>query len=254
MITAFILEDEPNARELLKLFINSYCPEVRLVGEAADAAQAYEHILREKPELLLFDIEIGHEGSPETSFDLLARLPEYPYEVIFTTAFDHYALQAIKHHALDYLLKPIHIEELKNAVQRAHSRIMEGKSNHQLRDFIQNMQAAQSNNRERIWLQTTGGIQAVSIRDIVRLEISEGLTQVHTTDMKRRSTAQPLRELVELLDKLDFFPVHRSHCVNLHHVTKVLDTDGGELVMSDESRIPIARRRKQELLEVLKKI
>lgn len=254
MITTLILEDEPNAQELLKYFIVNFCPEADLVGVASDSNQAYELILQHKPELLLLDIEVGHEGSPETSFELLARLPTYRYEVIFITAFNQYALQAIKFHALDYLLKPIHIDELKSAVQKAHQRITEGKNTQQIVQFIQKVQAEQERGRDRIWLQAAGSLQAISIKDIIRLEAEDGLTHIYTTDLRRRTTAQPMRELMEQLENQPFFSPHRAHCVNLKHVVKVIQNDGGELIMSDDSRVPISRRRKQELMALLQSL
>ena len=115
-IRAIIVDDEQDAREVLEYIITNYCKDIELVGVASNADEAFKIILKEKPNLLLLDIEIANDKSNENSFDLLKRLPTYNFEVIFITAYNEYALQAIKLHAFDYLLKPVNVQELVNSI------------------------------------------------------------------------------------------------------------------------------------------
>lgn len=251
MIKTIIVEDEPRALNLLKRYIASYCPELQIIGTAKDANTAFEIIQQYKPELLFLDIEISNEDSPATSFDLLARLPEYPYEVIFVTAFNDYMHQAFKSYALGYLLKPVNIDELENAVAMAKKRINLNKQNLQLIDFIrQNQNPEQTNNR--LWIPVGDGMEAISISDIIRFEAEGRCTFIHLNKLEKILSSRSLREYLNLLrEHPNFIHTHRSHYINDQYVSKIVSKDGSYLLMTDGKRVPISRRKKQDVIKAL---
>ncbi len=249
MIDTIIVEDEPRAMHLLERYISSYCPELNIVGKATDANTAFEIIAQKRPKLLFLDIEISNEDSPETSFDLLARLPKYKYEVIFVTAFNQYAIQAIKYHALDYLLKPVSIEELENAVKVANERLAENEENDQLADLIKKIQNPQNEN-SRLWIPMSDGLQAIDINNIIRFEAAGRYTYIHIDQQKKILSTRNLKEYINLLgNQKSYVHVHRSHYINSKFISKYVSKDGGYILMSDQSQIPISRRKKQEFLD-----
>lgn len=251
MINTIIVEDEPRALHLLQQYITIYCPILNIVGTARDANDAYGLIVEHKPQLLFLDIEISNEDSPETSFDLLARLPKYKYEVIFVTAFNHYAIQAIKYHALDYLLKPVSIDELENAVKLAYERLAANSKTPQLSDLIQYLQDPQEEN-SRLWIPMHDGLQAIDINDIIRFEAAGRYTYIHLNHSDKILSTRNLKEYIILLKKhKHFMHVHRSHFINAKYILKYVSTDGGHILMANQSQIPIARRKKQNFLEMI---
>ena len=251
MINTIIVEDEPRALHLLEQYIITYCPMLSIVGTATDANAAYDLIIEHKPQLLFLDIEISNEDSPETSFDLLARLPKYKYEVIFVTAFNHYAIQAIKYHALDYLLKPVSIDELENAVRLANERIAINTENPQLSDLIKHLQDPQEEN-SRLWIPMNDGLQAIDINDIIRFEAAGRYTYIYLNDSNKILSTRNLKEYITLLKKhTHFMHVHRSHLINAKYILKYVSTDGGYILMANQAQIPIARRKKQNFLEMI---
>lgn len=251
LTTAFIVEDEPRARTVLQKYLITYCPNIEIIGSTDNAIDAHRLIKQLRPQLLFLDVEISSEESPENSFDLLARLPKYPYEVIFVTAFNHYALQAIKFHALAYLLKPINIEELEEAVAMAIKQIEQKQQNLQLLDFIQRLEQTDKS-RQRIWIPNSEGMRAVFVDEIVRLEAAGRCTFLFATQQDRIFSSRNLKEFILMLEDYSFFHVHRSHLVNINHVVEYSAADGGEIILSDQSRVPVSRRRKQAFLQFLK--
>ncbi len=252
-LKAIIIEDEPQACELLMQYIETYCSEVQLAGTATDANAGYELILKEQPNLLFLDIEIANDDAPETTFDLLARLPKYDYEVIFITAFDQYALRAIKCHALAYLLKPISIPELQEAVKLAHQRIRKEQQSEQLTDLIQSLQQPEKH-PTRIWIPTNDELEAVFIEEIIRFEAADRYTYIFTNSKSRFLATKNLKEYINILEDSSFFHVHRSHFINTNYITKYSHKDGGLVIMKDGSNIPVARRRKQEFMDLLENL
>ncbi len=249
MIKSILVEDEPKAMYVLKECITRYCPELNIVGMAKDAKEAYNLIVQHRPQLLFLDIEISNTKSPENSFDLLRRLPQYPYELIFVTAFRHYSIKAIKFHALDYLLKPINIDELEIAVQKAIKRLKGNAPNRQLNDFVEHLQNPQER-KKRLWISMSGGYQVVELSEIVYLEASGKYTFLYMANQKKILSSQNLKFYIDLLkDYSEFMQVHRSYVINIHYIDQYLTKDGGLALMKTAAEIPIARRKKQEFLD-----
>lgn len=254
MIKTFIVEDEPKAMSLLLNYIERYCPILEIVGTAKDANEAFEKISELRPQLLFLDIEISNENSPETSFDLLTRLPKYQYEIVFVTAFNHYALQAIKFHALDYLLKPIDIEELERAVSLAAKKLAEKPENPQLKDLISHLQNPKQKNR-RLWIPIQDGLQAVEIKQIMYIEASGRYSYIHINGAPQMLSTRNLKVYIDLLQGHEqLIHIHRSFFINTKYIQKYISTDGGEVLMSNGVKIPISRRKKKAFLEIIEKL
>ena len=251
MINAIIVEDEPKSLSLLEIYLQKYCPIINIIGTAKDAKGGFDLIVNHRPQLLFLDIEISNEDSQETSFDLLSRLPKYNYEVIFITAFNKYAIQAIKFHALDYLLKPIDISELEIAVELAQKRILDNTDNEKLLNFIAQMNSTSKDNR--IWIPMSDGHKAVDLGEVVYFEASSRYTYIHVHQSRKLLSSRSLKEYVEILgDYQQFMLIHRSYFINTHYIEKYVSSEGGYILMKDSTQIPIARRRKQEILDILK--
>ncbi|MCB9168921.1 MAG: response regulator transcription factor [Flavobacteriales bacterium] len=248
-VRALIIDDEEPARENLRLMLEDGCPEVEVVGTADGAATGRKRIAELDPDLLFLDIRMpsGTEG-----LELLASLPEHHAVVVFVTAFKDYAVQAFHTHAVDYILKPIDPDELRQAVEKAMERIEEMRTAPQARQTYRDAIGATLGQMlapsGRIVIDHTKGFKLFDQHDILHLEADGNCTMIHFTDGSRYLDTRTLRVYEEMLDQRTFVRVHRSHIINLDHLREYLRDDGHWAVMKDGSRIPIARDRVQDLL------
>lgn len=246
MIRAYILDDEPHCTELLSVMLQKYCPSVSIVGLQNDPEEAIQFLRHSPPDLLFLDIEMPRLNG----FDLLAQLGELPFHVIFTTAYDQYAVRAFKFNALDYLLKPVGRAELEAAVERATrapflsiDRVMAASS---LRSQPQPSRIALPVGQEWVF---------VEVAEIMYCESEGSYVRVFLLGQPRPILlSRSLREFEELLNNPQFFRTHNSYLVNLAHIQKILKADGGELVMRNGKSVPIARAKKQDLLNLIAKL
>jgi len=232
-----IIDDEIAAIENLEILLDKYCKEVEIVGTARSAKEGYELINKEDPELVLLDIEMPH-GS---GFDLLKKFKNPSFSVIFTTAYNQYAIQAIKFSALDYLLKPIDVEELISAISKVEKKNAIDKERVNL--LLENFD---SNTNKRLALPKDGGYSIVKIENIIRCEASDNYTTFHIEDKKPILVSKTLKEFEKLLPKDQFLRVHQSHLINLNKVEEYYKTDGAYVLMEDGSTVSISRRKKDE--------
>lgn len=242
-IRALIVDDEANNRENLRLALESYCQAVEVVGEADSALTAMDHIKELKPALVFLDIAMPM-GS---GFDLLESLPQIDFDIIFVTAYDQYAIRAIKFAAVDYLLKPINALELKKAVDRVLNKQLQQNQKDQLETLLHNLQQQE----KKIALPQTDHIEFVAVNSIIRCQGDRNYTHFFLKDGRKLLVSRTLKEYVSLLEDQSFYRVHQSHLVNLNYVQKYSRRDGGLLITSDNSKIPVARARKEELLSRL---
>ena len=245
--TAVIVEDEVRSRQFLKSLVDEFCPEVDVTGMAASVEEAVGMINQLKPQLLFLDIEM-HTG---TGFDILQQISHREFQVIFTTAYDHYAIKAIKFSALDYLLKPIDVQELQTAVQKAIAQLSGNETQKPLEMLLQNMLRTAAGQDYTISLSTSEGMEFVPIRQIMRLEASGPYTTFFLKDQRKIMVSKNLKEYEILLGDHEFYRLHNSHIVNLREVRKVVKTDGGYAVMNDDSMIAISPKKKEEFLLLL---
>lgn len=246
MIRTLIIDDEPMAYRTLKNLLSLYCPEVSIVGKAEDLATGIEQIQKESAELVFLDIHLK-DGS---GFDLLDQLSKWDFQIIFTTAYDEFALKAFKYNAIDYLLKPIAPQELKKAVGRVQQNVLPmQKITQQLSSLLGNIK---KRTFESLLLSTQEGLYILPLNKIIRLESSGNYTSFFTTEKEKIVIAKGIKEYDNLLPSPPFFRIHQSHIINLRQIKKLMKEDGGYVVSSDNAKLPIARRKKDHLLKQLK--
>ncbi|WP_448636099.1 LytR/AlgR family response regulator transcription factor [Pedobacter panaciterrae] len=238
-IKAVIIDDEANNIENLQIIITQYCPDVTIEATADNAADGIEIIKKHQPDLVFLDIQMPDQSG----FDLLSHLPEIKFEVIFITAYDKYGIQAIKFSALDYLLKPININEFKIAVGKAEQRIREKQQNHNLENLLTYMKAG--NRDPKIALPTLKETMYVKITDIVRCEATNNYTTFHLQSKEQVLVCKTLKDFADLLKPHDFVRTHQSHLVNLRFVKSYLKEDGGTLLLDNQEKIPISRQNRE---------
>lgn len=245
MITAIIVDDENAASQALKKLLDQHCPQLNVLTICNSPFQALEEIQNLQPSLLFLDIEMpGMNG-----FELLAKLENKNTEVIFTTAFNQYAIRAIQFSALDYLLKPILAEDLVNAVSRFELRKKSMSTLEQMKLLLENIKNPKSH-LHRLAIPTFDGLILLDLQDVIRLE-AEGSYTRFISGKGQFLVSKGLKEYDDLLAESDFIRVHHGHLINLYFVNKYVKSDGGYLVMKDGSTVPVSARKKAEVLERL---
>ncbi len=245
VIKCVIVDDELRARSGLKKLLENYCERVEVVGMAESVARARQVIAETKPDLVFLDIDMpGGDG-----FDLLEQMDDISFEVIFATAYDQFALKAIKFSALDYLLKPIDLEELISAVEKMHQKIGQKPNYEKYKSLKANI--AQKT-LERMALPTSDGLIFINIKDIIRLQSDGSYTVFHIGTGKNILVAKTLGEYEEILQENGFFRTHHSHIININRIQKYVRGRGGYVVMDDGSSVDVSARRKDEFLAMMK--
>lgn len=242
-IRVLIVDDEINGRENLRAVLQTYCPEVEVIGEADSAMSAIELIQKTNPSLIFLDIEMpGGDG-----FKVLEFFKNPNFQVVFVTAYDQYAIQAIRFSALDYILKPIDIVLVKAAIDR-HQQAKEEDT--RLQQFLDNKQLP--NASKRIALPLSDRIHYIEVQQIISCKGEASYTTIFTTEGKKYLVSKPLIEYEDILADYGFLRSHKSHIVNRSHISTFIKSDGGYLLMSDGSNIPVSRRKKEAVLLELK--
>jgi two-component system, LytTR family, response regulator len=246
MLKVIIIEDEAHGRETLRNLLNDYCEDIQIVSLAGTVKDGIKSIQTEKPDLIFLDVEL-HSG---TGFEILENVNRFDFEVIFTTAYENYAIKAIKFSAIDYLLKPIDIGELREAVDKVRKRREESFHNNNLLNLIQNFQG-QNNQQKIITLSTSEGIEFISVLDIVKLEANGSYTTFYLKQRKNLLVSKNLKEYENLLSEYGFFRVHHSCMINLNEVERYVKSDGGSVILKDGSRADISHKKKDKFLELM---
>lgn len=249
-VNAIIVDDEEFARENLRILLEDYCPQVRVDGLASSASQARQMIEEHNPDLVFLDIMMpGEDG-----FMFLKSIEDRRFQVIFTTAFKDYALRAIKESAIDYLEKPIDIDDLQSAVGKAEELISQKKttrvSDGRLSKILENI--VLTNSVEKTIVPTKDGLAIVKNTDIIHLEAFENYTTLYLAGGKRYVSSKSIKAFEDKLDPNMFFRVHKSHIINIaHHLKEFNRSEGNIAVLSDGTQVPVARRKLQEFLDKL---
>src|SRR5262245_61400240 len=217
MIRTVVIEDEEHSRKMLLEILHDHCPQLNVVGDADSVKTGLTTIAVERPELVFLDIEL----QSETSFEMLERLPEINFELVFTTAFDHYALKAIKFCAIDYLLKPIDLKELQMAVAKAEKRLNRAYLNKNLEVLVHNLKSGSQKNH-RIAVSTLEGLLFLNVCDIIYCESNGPYTHFILRQGNKIITSKHLKEYENLLSGYDFFRIHKSYLVNLQEIQKYI--------------------------------
>ncbi|MGX5816935.1 LytR/AlgR family response regulator transcription factor [Chitinophaga lutea] len=244
---ALIVEDEMLSRDFLANLVREYCPRLDLIGTASNVDEAVSLINAQQPEIIFLDIEM----QTGTGFDVLERVRYYPFQVIFTTAFDHYAIKAIKFSAIDYLLKPMNVQELESAVDKALKHIGGGRDG-RLESLLQNLRKP-SGEEYSVSLATSEGVDFVPLSQIIRLEAKGPYTIFFLRDGRQIMVSRNLKEYELSLSEHGFFRIHNSYMINLREVKRWVKTDGGYAVMSDDVLVAISPKKKDEFMSLMTK-
>lgn len=239
-----LVDDEAPCRAALRSFLHDGCPEARIVGEAASLSEAVRRLEQQAVDVLLLDVDLG-DG---TGFDLLDRFPEPGFRVVFTTAHDEFALRAFRYSALDYLLKPVDPADLVAAVRRLNFRSL---AEHQ-RQLEQLRQQSAGRDTDRITLNTGDGLLFIRTQEIVRLEAQGNYSFAFLENGERHLVTRSLTAFEEILPSPPFFRAHQSHLINTAFVRKLVRDNGDQLLMTDKTAIPLARRRRELFSELMK--
>src|SRR6056297_1590114 len=248
MIKAVIIDDEPEIREVNRRLLADNFTEVEIVGEADSVESGVELIQKVQPQLVLLDIDI--KGG--TGFHILQKVKPYNFALIFITAFNEFAIKAIKFSALDYILKPVNETEFCSAVQSA----IESIENWQLEDQVNNFfdHYERKTQTKKIVLKTSDSIYLVDISDIIYCVSDNSYTTFYLKDKKEILVSKSIKEYEKLLESYNFFRSHQSYLVNLHFIRKIDKTNGGSIILNNKKEIPISHRRKQALLDIFDKL
>ena len=246
MLTAIIVDDETSSRNALRQKLNNYCTNVTIIAECENGEEGIENIEKKKPDIVFLDVEMPRMNG----FTMLQQLKDKNFEVIFITAYDQYAIKAIRYSALDYLVKPVEIDDLKNAVNRAIEKRSAVKPNAQIELLIENM-VTEKMKFKRISIPTTQGLQFIRIDDIIYLEASVNYTKFHICNNIKFTVSKTLKDFEDILPSDVFIRIHNSYIINKNYVEKYIRGEGGQVVLSDGSVLDISKRKKAEFLKAI---
>ena len=247
-LKAIIIDDEPNAREKLQLMMERYCKDVQVAALAKDAEEGLAAIKEYQPDLVFLDIEMP----VLTGFDMLRQIPEINFEIIFTTAHDQYAIKAIKFSALDYLLKPIDLDQLQQAVQKAAERRNQKSSALQYQSLKENLQK-QHTAMDQLAVPAQTGMIFLKVNEIVYCEADSNYTKIILNNKQKIISTRTLKEYEEMLEDSGFIRIHHSWLINKAHVKQYIKGEGGQVIMNDGTSLDVSRRKKDLVIERLKK-
>ncbi|MEO1626971.1 MAG: LytTR family DNA-binding domain-containing protein [Bacteroidota bacterium] len=253
MLRAIIVEDEKRNAHLLQRLIEEVAPQVQIVAVEQSIEGGLTAIQQQQPQLLFLDIKMP-QG---TGFDLLDKLPQIDFDIIFTTAFDDYAIKAIKFSALDYLLKPIDKEELSEAIQKVWKK---QSTNHRWQQIDLLLQSISQQNEttdrafEKIAFPTLKGYRFLLVQHIVYCEAEGAYAKVYLSDGSYLMVSRNLKEIADLLSEHAFFRVHRSFLVNMRHVNEYIKGEGGQIHLSGGATVPVSQRRKEAFIRFFSKM
>lgn len=246
MMKAIIVDDEQHCIDRLQSLLQQHFPQrIHVAATCKTVAEAIGAIKKLQPQLLFLDVQIHGE----TGFDLLQQLTTINFAVIFTTAYEKYAVQAFKFSAVDYLLKPIVEEDLRAAIEKANAAIDQKQTSARLDVLFSNMRQ-QENQQRRICIPVSTGLIFLQVGDIIRCESNVNYTTFYTKDKKKIVAAKTLKEFEEMLAESNFYRVHNSHLVNLTYVSSyVKNGAGGTVILTDGTEVDVSTRRKEEFLK-----
>lgn len=244
--TCVVIDDEIQARQQVLACITKYLPDMIVLGEAENLEKAVKLIHEAHPDLIFLDVEI----KDKTGFDVLYNFPEPWFQVIFVTAHSDHAIRAFQVSAIDYLLKPIDEKLFLKAVEKATEKINKQNALESLYTLLNNHRVSEKS-KSRIILNTSENVHIVEISQIIHCEANVNYTIFYLTSKEKIIVSRTLKEFEEMLNDLGFFRSHQSHLVNLMHVKRFEKKDGGYLLMSDNTTVPVSFRKKEQLMEIL---
>lgn len=247
MIKAIIIDDEQHCINRLENLLANYCAEsVQLCGSFQSVKDSLAGVQTLKPDLVFLDVEI----KDSTGFDFLKQLPQINFEVIFTTAYDKYAVQAFKFSAIDYLLKPVDADELQASIKKLNEKISEKEMSQKFDALFHNLKNMQGASK-RICVPVLTGFVLIDVDNIMRCESNINYTTLFLKDKQKLLVAKTLKEFEELLKDYNFYRVHNSHLINLAYINAYNKGKGGIVIMKDGTEVEVSTRRKEDFIKKL---
>lgn len=245
-LKAVIVEDEKHSRETLKNLLQEFCLNVEVIGLASNVTEAVSIIKINQPDVVFLDIEL----QTGTGFDVLEQVSHLNFEVIFTTAFEQYAIKAVKFSSLDYLLKPIDLDELQNAIEKAQTKKNQVVYKKQLETLMLNLKQ-QKPKLNKICLATSDGFEFIEVNDIIYCKAEGSYTAFILKNSEKLLVSKNLKEYENLLLDQDFMRVHNSFLINLKEIKKYIKSDGGYIIMNNNDTVSISRSKKEDFLHII---
>ena len=243
MIKTVLIDDESFSRSTLKNLLEGLFPQLEIVGEASDIQEGIDVLEKLQPDLVFLDVHL----KSGTGFDLLKKLNQTPFEIIFVTAHDEYAINAFQFSAFGYLLKPLEIKELRKVMDRfILKRSESAQQNKRVKILIENYNEGLV---RKIVVQNVNGFQVLELKNILYLEGAVNYTKFYLQDGSSILISKTLKEYENLLQNQGFIRVHQSFIINLHHVKQYIKGEGGQVIMSNQKEIPISRRKKSNFIK-----
>ena len=246
MLKAIIIDDERSSRHALRQKLVNHCPVVNIIAECENGEEGIKSIEDNKPDIVFLDIEMPRMNG----FTMLQQLKNKNFEVIFITAYDHYAIKAIKFSALDYLVKPVEVADLKDAVEKVAQKREQLGVNNQLELLLQNLLDEKSAH-QRIAISSMEGLQFIITDEIIYLEAKSNYTNFYLTGNRKITAAKTMKDFEELLPASLFIRIHHSYLINKNGVEKYIKGDGGQVVMKNGVILDVARRKKEEFMKAI---
>jgi len=245
-LKAIIIDDEANSRNSLRQKLTVHCPEVEIIAECESGEAGIKAIEEINPHIIFLDVEMPRMNG----FTMLQQLHNRNFEVIFTTAYDHYAIRAIRFSALDYLVKPVDVDELKTSVAATLQKRNRSGNNDRLETLLHNL-VNEKNLDSRLAIPSLEGLQFVELNDIIYLEAESNYTVIHLQDSPKITVSKTLKDFEELLPHPVFIRIHHSYIINKNLVKKYLKGEGGQVIMSNGQTLDVARRKKDEFMKAI---
>jgi two-component system, LytTR family, response regulator len=249
-LKALIVDDEFQGRSFMQKILEREHPDIDVVGQASTIAEAVDRIEMHNPNLIFLDVMLGRENA----FELFDRIQEFSFEIIFTTAHHEYAVKAFKINALDYLLKPIDLQELSDAIEKVRARLdKESARTSSLQiENLANILRSVNKSIDKLAIPNTDGFVMVHLSEIIYCESDSNYTVFHLTNNRKLTSSYTLRQYDDMLSSQDFFRAHKSFLINLSHINRYLKSDGGVIMMSNGKAVELSRRNKEKLMKLLR--
>lgn len=246
MLRVIVVDDEPDAIQAISLIINEYCDFAEVIGKALNIVDARELIIKTKPDLVILDIEMPRGNG----FELLESIPNRNFAVIFVTAYNNYAIKAFKYSAIDYVLKPIDIDDFLTAIKKVNisDNDWQTVSNNKIDLLLDNIKLP---TLQKIVISGVDGVEFINVSDIMRIEANGSYSMVFTTDKKSHIASKSLKDFNDILEQKKFFRIHHSHLINLSFVKKYWFSEGGYIELTDNTTVPMSRRKKEEFMQAM---
>ncbi len=249
MIRAILIDDESNSLSALRLTLEEHCPEVQVMEACQSPGKGIESILKNKPDLIFLDVEM-----PEMNgFELLEQIKHQSLSVIFTTAYHHYAINAIRYSALDYLVKPIDPMELLEAIERYKTKKWTNGNNEQFQ-FLLDQLLQKDHVLKKVAIPNMEGFKLVNIEDICYCEADDNYTHIHLKNKTKITASRTLKDIQTLFSDYPYFVrIHHSNLININEVTQYVRGEGGYVIMNEGSELAVSRNKKEMLIKYLTK-